>query len=69
MYKKLNLNRLSGYYASVLERPVSNRQTLLLLNAQVAALLTIFPVECSLFLRVLFAAWLVGALLKCKAAL
>jgi hypothetical protein len=63
------LTRLSGYYSRVLERPVDNRQTLLLLNAQLAALMTIFPIDCALSLRVVCGAWLVSALLKCKAAL
>lgn len=63
------LTRLSGYYSKVLERPVDNRQTLLLLNAQLAALMAIFPIDCALSLRVVCGAWLVSALLKCKAAL
>ena len=63
------LTRLSGYYSKVLERPVDNRQTLLLLNAQLAAFVTIFPIECPTLLRVACATWFLSALLKCKAAL
>lgn len=62
------LNQLSRYYGSVLERPVSNRQTLLLLNAQAAAFMAIFPTACPTLLRIGCIAWFVSALLKCRQA-
>ena len=63
------LLRLTAYYASVLERPVSPRQTLILLNAQVAAALTIFPTDAPWLLRTACCLWLVKALMWCKAEL
>lgn len=57
---------LSRYYSQVLGTDISLRQTLLLLNAQLAALFTIFPVACPLLLRLACLAWLVSALLKCR---
>lgn len=57
---------IAAYYSKVLEQPVSRRQTWLLLNAQAAFLLTVFPATCPLLLRTVFAAWLVDALLRCK---
>ncbi|MBR1484916.1 MAG: ATP-binding protein [Prevotella sp.] len=59
------LGALSSYYSRVLERPISNRQTLLMLNVQLAFVLTVFT-SCSLVVRILFVCWLVGAVLKCK---
>jgi hypothetical protein len=60
---------LTSYYMRVLERNVSPRQTLLLVNAQLAFLATVLPAECPVLLRLMALAWLVGALLKCKEAL
>lgn len=60
---------LTSYYTRVLERPVSLRQTLLLVNAQLAFLATVLPAECPLLLRLLSLAWLVSALLKCRECL
>jgi len=59
------LTELTRYYSDVLERPLSRRQTLHLLNAQLAFLMTVFPTM-SLVLRILCLAWLVGAVLKCR---
>lgn len=60
---------LSRYYTAVLERPVGIRQTLLLLNAQTAFLFAAFPVSGPLVLRAVCVAWLLHAVLKCRAAL
>lgn len=60
------LSSLTNYYSRVLEQPLNNRQTLLLLNAQLAFLMAVFPVECPLLLRLGFLAWLGSALLKCR---
>lgn len=56
---------LTRYYSDVLERQLSTRQTLLLLNAQLAFLMTVFP-SMSFALRILCLTWLVGAVVKCR---
>jgi hypothetical protein len=61
------LAMLAGYYSKVLETEINLRQTLLLLNAQLAFFFTVFPM-CSLFLRALCILWLCDALMKCKKA-
>lgn len=58
---------LTRYYSQVLGTEVTIRQTLLLLNAQTAFLLTVFPAALPLLLRAGGLAWLVSALLKCRA--
>jgi len=59
------LEGLTRYYSDVLERQLSTRQTLLLLNAQLAFLMTVFP-SMSFVLRILCLTWLVGAVVKCR---
>ena len=59
---------LTSYYSSILNKKMSTKQTLCLLNAQCAFLSTVF-VDCSLVARTFLFAWLVGALLKCKESL
>lgn len=63
------LRKLTHYYSKVLERRLSNRQTLHLLNAQTAFVMTVTPVDAPWILRLLCAIWLVKALLWCKEAL
>ena len=58
---------LASYYSKVLETEINLRQTLLLLNAQLAFFFNVFP-TCSLFLRALCILWLCDALMKCKRA-
>jgi len=60
------LQRLASYYGQVLERRLSIKQTLCLLNAQLAFVMTVFPVDCAVLLRLACGAWLVSALLKCR---
>lgn len=57
---------ISRYYSKVLDTEVSTRQTLLLINAQLAFFLTVFPIDCPLVIRLVCLAWLVSALIKCK---
>lgn len=57
---------LSNYYSRVLERRINLRQTLLLINAQLAFAATAFPTDCPMLLRIVSGAWLVSALLKCR---
>ena len=59
------LMMLTQYYSKVLDRKLDMRQTLSLLNAQLAFFVTAFA-GCSLMLRAFLFAWLVSALLKCK---
>lgn len=63
------LTTVTTYYAKVLERELNTRQTLSLLNAQLALVMTVFPIECSFLLRILCGCWLVSALLKCRESL
>ncbi len=60
------LTRITLHYSEVLERKLDTRQTLCLLNAQIAFIMTVFPIDCSFLLRILCGCWLVNALLKCK---
>lgn len=59
---------LRRYYAKVMEREVNTRQTLLLLNAQLAFVMTVFPIEAPFAVRVVCCLWLLNALWKCKQA-
>ena len=59
------LMMLTQYYSKVLDRKLNLRQTLSLLNAQLAFFVTAFA-GCSLMVRAFLFAWLVSALLKCK---
>ena len=60
---------LIRYYSSVLERRVSIRQTLLLINAQTAFVFAVFPADGPLVLRIACGAWLLHAVLWCRRAL
>ncbi|MBQ9671349.1 MAG: ATP-binding protein [Prevotella sp.] len=60
------LRNVTSYYSRVLERQLNIRQTLCLLNAQLAFFLTVFPAQCSAVVRILCACWLVASLLKCR---
>ena len=62
------LQAIANYYSRMLEQPVSVRQTFHLINAQMAFVMTVF-VDSPILFRVLCAAWLVVALLKCKSVL
>lgn len=60
---------LADYYGDVLRRPVSLRQTLHLLHAQLATVAAVLPIDGPLVLRMACMAWAVHALLACKRAL
>lgn len=62
------LQAIANYYSRMLEQRVSVRQTLHLINAQMAFVMTVF-VDSPILFRALCAAWLVVALLKCKSVL
>lgn len=57
---------ISKYYSRILEKEINTHQTLLLINAQIAAALAIFPLSYSLVLRVLFISWFATAVIQCK---
>ncbi|MGM9716462.1 MAG: ATP-binding protein [Prevotella sp.] len=60
---------LAKYYSHVLEREISIRQTLLLLNAQTAFFFAVLPADGPFTLRALCCGWFAYAVLKCKQAL
>ena len=62
------LQLLANYYGRMLGRSVTMRQTLSLVNAQLAFVMTVFTVMSPL-LRCLCLMWLVGSLLKCRSEL
>lgn len=57
---------LARYYSHVLGTEISMRQTLLLVNAQAAFFITVFPADCHLLVRLGCLAWLVSAVMKCR---
>jgi hypothetical protein len=60
-----NVMTLSEYYSKVLGRHVGFRQTLHLVNVQVAFLIAVF-VGMPIVMRLLCLAWLVGAAYMCR---
>ncbi len=60
------LKFMGEYYSHVLERPISIIQTKVLIEAQLAFLATILPLDYNLALRSLACAWLIISLKKCK---
>ena len=63
---KSPITALAKYYSVVLERKISIRQTLLLLNAQIAFVFAVFPVNIGFIARAICCAWFVKAVLTCK---
>jgi hypothetical protein len=57
---------LSIIYSRILEEKISVKQTLLLLNAQIAFVFTIFPMDFSLIIRALCIVWFATAVAQCK---
>lgn len=55
------------HYSSTMEQEFTLRQTALIVNAQAAFFFTAFPIDAPFMLRLLTLAWLIHALLKCKA--
>ncbi len=66
---KKSITPLCQYYSRVLERPIDLRQTLLLVQAQVAFVLAALPAECPLLLRAAFALWFGWSVRVCKHSL
>lgn len=63
------LGPVCRYYSDVLGQTVSMRQTLHLINAQLAFICTVFPATCPFVVRLLFFFWFLSALLKCRNSL
>ena len=63
---KAPITVLAKYYSTVLEREISIKQTLLLLNAQIAFVFAVFPVNIGFFARAICCTWFVKAVLTCK---
>lgn len=57
---------LRQYYEQVTERKLSFQETGWLLNAQLAFVMTVFPIEAPIATRLLCCLWLLHAVLKCK---
>jgi hypothetical protein len=57
---------LRSYFSQVLEREVSMRQTMAILNAQVAGTVAVFFAFSSVLLHIAAMAWFVVALLQCR---
>lgn len=60
------VTHISAYYSSLVGEKLNNKQTLLIMNAQTAFFMTVFPIECSVYLRIICLIWLITALLQCK---
>ncbi len=60
------LDTLRRHYSDMLGEQLTMRQTALIVNAQAAFILAVFPIACPLTFRLACGAWLVSALLKCK---
>lgn len=58
--------KLRKYYSDVLEEEVSYGRMWRLINAQLAFVAAVFPVEAPLTARIVCTVWLICALLKCR---
>jgi hypothetical protein len=63
------MNLVTDFYSKQLERNVNRRQTLALLEAQLAFFLGIMPIDMPIALRIAFTAWTIVAVKKCKRCL
>ena len=60
------MNHVTDFYSKQLERNINRRQTLALLEAQLAFFLGIMPIDMPMILRIAFTVWTVVAVKKCK---
>lgn len=60
---------LRAYYSDVLDKPISLKQTWLLLNVQAAFVMTGFPMESPFLARVVCFAWFLHAIQLCRRSL
>ena len=63
---KSPITALAKYYSIVLEREIGMKQTLLLLNAQIAFVFAVFPANIGFIARAVCCAWFIKAVLVCK---
>ena len=63
---KTPIEWLRNYYSVVCEKELTLRQTMLLINAQVAFIATVFPANMPIVARIACCAWLVYSLKTCK---
>lgn len=63
---KAPIEWLRNYYSTVCEKELTFRQTMLLINAQFAFLVTAFPTNIPIIVRIACCAWLVYSLKTCK---
>ena len=63
------MNHVTDFYSKQLERNINRRQTLALLEAQLAFFLGIMPIDMPMILRIAFTVWTVVAVKKCKRCL
>ncbi len=63
------MNTVTDFYSKQLERRVNRRQTIALLEAQLAFFLGIMPIDMPVVLRIAFTVWTVIAVKKCRRCL
>lgn len=63
------MNHVTDFYSKQLERNINRRQTLALLEAQLAFFLGIMPIDMPMILRIAFTVWTIVAVKKCKRCL
>ena len=63
------MNHVTDFYSKQLERNINRRQTLALLEAQLAFFLGIMPIDMPMALRIAFTVWTVVAVKKFKRCL
>lgn len=63
------MNHVTDFYSKQLKRNINRRQTLALLEAQLAFFLGIMPIDMPMALRIAFTVWTVVAVKKCKRCL
>lgn len=62
------ISPVAELFSSVLEEPVSVRQTLCILHVMLAGFVAVFSIAVPLLFRALAIAWLWAALIQCKRA-
>ena len=57
---------LRNYYSAILEREVSSQQAAYITQAQIAFVLSAFPIMTSIWLHIIAILWLIRSLWMCK---
>ena len=66
MSAKQPVEWLRKYYSAIIEKEISTKQTLLLLEAQLAFVLSMWPADINILMRTAFLGWFGYSLWKCK---